>query len=120
MGLAGYVREHTHGGKALVNLLVRIATCETEQLDAHKVTMDHRLEAIRILLNRGFGRPVEQVVLGAGAATLSDVIMQHFQRPAVGEGAEAEDAQPTLKDASKAPRDSQAGDAKRGEGAASS
>ncbi len=120
VGLAGYVREHTHDGKKLVNLLVRIAECETESLDKHKVTLDHRLEAIRILLNRGFGRPVEQVVLGGGAATLTDVIMQHFQAKQVEQAAES--MQESLKDAGKPDesRDSQAENAKRGEGAASS
>lgn len=80
VGLAGYIREHTHDGKLLVNLLVRIAECETETLDKHKVTMDHRLEAMRILLNRGFGRPVEQLVIEGGGASISDIIAQVYAR----------------------------------------
>ncbi len=79
-GLAKYIRESSGNGKLFVDLLIRVATCETEYLDKHKVTLDHRLEAMRILLNRGYGRAVDTLVLGGGGLSLSEIIVQHFEQ----------------------------------------
>ncbi len=80
IGLARSIREQSGDGKLFVDILIRIATCEDEYLDKHKVTMDHKLEAVRILLNRGFGRPVEQLVIEGGASNISDIIAQVYAR----------------------------------------
>ncbi len=80
VGLAGYIREQSDNGKLFVDLLIRVAMCETEYLDKHKVTLDHRLEAMRILLNRGYGRAVDTLVLGGGGSSLSEIIVQHFEQ----------------------------------------
>ncbi len=135
VGLAGYVRKHTGDGQKLVDLLLRIVECPDDKLDAHKVTIDHRLEAVRILLNRGFGRSVDTLVLGGGAVTLESVIMQHFGLAPGGDAVAAKPA--SLKEAgapqagaaaqeqvdgttqpAEKPRDSREENAKRGEGAA--
>ena len=135
VGLAGYIRERSDNGKVMVTLLLRIAECTDEHLDGHKVTIDHRLEAVRILLNRGFGRPVEQLVV-EGSQSLSDIIAQAYKRRQVGDGETIKDARATIKDASQegeqAPRgadesvdekkevarDSKTGNRIRGEGGA--
>ena len=55
-GLAAYIRNRTGGGEALAEALLEIV----EDVD-HK----DRMEAIRILLDRGFGKPTQSVDLQA-------------------------------------------------------
>ena len=80
VGLARYIREHSLDGRVLADFLLRLVHCEGVVMDLCKVTMDHRLEAVRILLNRGFGRPVEQLVVEGGASSISDIIAQVYAR----------------------------------------
>ncbi len=100
VGLARYIREHSLEGRELADFLLRILRCESIAMDKCVVTMDHRMEAARILLNRGFGRAIEHVVVD-GAASLSDMISRHFEARAL-EGSETiKDAQVSVSDAPK-------------------
>ncbi len=80
VGLARYIREHSLDGRLLADFLIRLLDCDGVVMDMCKVTMDHKLEAVRILLNRGFGRPVEQLVIEGGASNISDIIAQVYAR----------------------------------------
>lgn len=98
-GLAKYIRDHSLEGREVADFLLRVLRCEKTSLDKCKVTMDHRMEAARILLNRGFGRAVETMVIG-GSSSLSDIIARAYQRRQVdageGEGERIKDAQVTV------------------------
>ena len=133
VGLARYVREKCLDGRKAIDFLVRVLDCEDGAVDKLKITVDHKLEAVRIILNRGFGRSVDTLVIGGGATTLEGMIMQHF---GLVQGGEASQGTPAslkeagapqagaveqapvdeTKQAVEKPRDSHAGDAKRGEG----
>ena len=80
-------------GTEVADFLLNVLRYEVKEFDGCKVTMDHRMEAARILLNRGFGRPVEQLVV-EGSSSLSDIIARAYARRQVdgGEGERIKDA----------------------------
>jgi hypothetical protein len=57
LGLARYVSSVTGGGKALVDFLVLVAEGKVPELKRE------RMRAIELLLDRGFGRPVQADLL---------------------------------------------------------
>ena len=50
-----YVRKRTRDGKEIVDMLVAILNSEKGMLGA-RPTLDHRIQAAKELLNRGWGR----------------------------------------------------------------
>ncbi len=96
-GLARYIREHTDDGRKLADFLLRVVDCEDGKVGDCKITMDHKLEAVRILLNRGFGRPVEQIAVDGGAS-LSDLILAAYRRRESRESQIIKDVNATIAD----------------------
>ncbi|MHC4176019.1 MAG: DUF5681 domain-containing protein [Planctomycetota bacterium] len=91
VGLARYIRERSLDGRKAIDFLLRVLDCEDGEVDNLKITVDHKLEAVRIVLNRGFGRPVDTLVLTGGSSTLSDIILEaHKRRQALDAGGEGE------------------------------
>jgi hypothetical protein len=93
--LAQFIRNITDNGKQLAQRMYDIMTCETGRLEGCKVTQDHKIQALRWLADRAFGKAVDTLLVG-GNSTLSDIILQaHARRQALDQGGGGE----SIKDA---------------------
>ncbi len=56
-GLAANIREATSNGEEIIDLLT--AVMRGDKINGKLPRLDHRIEACRLLLDRGWGRPVQ-------------------------------------------------------------